>query len=54
MNRWWLSSKRSTFCVETKRGIIIKAAPIARKFIGQHINKLVKWFKVDRYKKLEK
>lgn len=53
MKRWWISSIRATFCIETQNGIIVKAAPIARRFIGQHIKRLLKWFKVDLYKKLE-
>jgi len=31
-----------------KKGIIIKGAPITRKFKGQHIKDLVKWMKKQR------
>jgi len=46
---FWLSSNKMTVGVDTdKKGIIIKGAPITRKFKGQHIKDLVKWMKKQR------
>lgn len=42
---WWVSSNRMTFGVTTVDNIIIDAAPIGKKFIGQHLVNLLKWMK---------
>lgn len=43
---WWFSNDRMTFGVTTNgEHIIIDAAPIARKFIGQPLTNLAKWMK---------
>lgn len=42
--RWFLSSKVMTIEVEVDdNGVIIKAAPIAKKFIGQKFDNLTTW-----------
>lgn len=42
---YWVSCNKFTILVETEDRVIIKAAPIARKFIGQNLNNLFNWFK---------
>ena len=43
---WWLSSKRMTLYVGTNSSdIVVKTAPIGRKFIGQHIRNIANWLK---------
>ncbi len=39
----WLSCSKFTIQVDTERGIITQAAPIARVFIGQKLENLVCW-----------
>lgn len=42
----WLSCHRLTIMVTTAAdGRIIEAAPIARKFVGQHIDRLRSWMR---------
>ena len=41
----WLSCKKFTILVEVSEGKIVKAAPSARKFIGQPIENLKRWAK---------
>ena len=49
IHKWYLSSSRATFYAETNdNGIITKVAPIAWRFKGQHINRLIKYFRIDR------
>ena len=44
MKRYWVSSKKMTFEVTVSLdGIIVDAAPIARKFIGQRFINLRRW-----------
>jgi len=46
MTVWWLSSPRMTVTVKTDKWTeIVDAAPIVRKFVGQHLNDLVRWMK---------
>lgn len=46
--KYYLSSPRFTVQVNTDMdGIIIWTAPVARKFIGQHIDKLSRWTRAD-------
>jgi len=46
LKAYWLSSNKMTVIVEVNhRGIIVKAAPIVRKFLGQPISNLIKWMK---------
>lgn len=40
---WWVSSNKMTFGVVTVDNKIINSAPIGRKFIGQHLVRLLKW-----------
>jgi hypothetical protein len=40
---WRLSNERMTVRVVTRGKIIIDAAPIVRKFIGQPFNNLARW-----------
>jgi hypothetical protein len=45
----WVSGTFATFVITIdEEGTIIKSAPIGRKFIGQHLDNLIKFFKVDR------
>ena len=48
----WVSSKRATFRVDVRDNIIISAAPIARKFIGQPLDNLKRFFGIDRIEEL--
>lgn len=50
---WWISSNKMTFSVATVDNVIIDAAPIARKFIGRHLVKLLKWMKKQGGLKVE-
>ena len=53
MRHWWLSSRIATYWVETDgNGIILDAAPIARKWRGRNIVDLIKWTHVDRYEEI--
>lgn len=38
-----LSNEFATFLVETEDGIIIKGAPIVRRFVGQEFMDLMNW-----------
>lgn len=40
---WWLSNEKMTVRVVTRGKIIIDAAPVVRKFIGQPFNNLAHW-----------
>lgn len=51
---WWVSSKKMTFSVITVDNIIIDSAPIGRKFVGQHLIKLLKWMEKQGGLKVEK
>jgi hypothetical protein len=42
---WWLSCSRFTVGVEIKDGVIVDAAPIVRKFIGQPTRNLGRWMR---------
>lgn len=42
---WWVSSNKMTFTITTVDNKIIDSAPIGRKFIGQHLVRLLKWMK---------
>jgi hypothetical protein len=42
---YWLSCTKFTIGATIKDGVIIKAAPIARKFIGQKDLNLLTWMK---------
>lgn len=50
--RHYFSSPRASFYVETKNNIVIETAPIAKRFIGQHVDKLKKWFDIDMNKEI--
>jgi len=42
--KWYVSSPRATCKVETdKRGVIVDAAPVWRRFIGQRMTNLLRW-----------
>jgi len=44
VREWWLSSNRMTFFVAVDdRQVIVEAAPIARKFVGQPLEHLERW-----------
>jgi hypothetical protein len=50
---WYISCQRFTVAVSvTDIGIIKKSAPITRKFIGQHLGKLIEWCKADKVEAL--
>lgn len=51
---WWISSHKMTIGVTTVDNIIIDAAPIVKKFIGQHLVKLLKWMQKQGDIKIEK
>ena len=42
---WWVSNPRMTFWVRTHDEVIIDAAPIARRFVGQPFRNLVRWMR---------
>jgi len=54
---WWLSSPRMTVRVvavrQAGRNMIVEAAPIVRKFIGQPMTNLLIWMNPDRVEVLE-
>jgi hypothetical protein len=46
MSGWyWLSTERMTIGAEVRDGLIVNAAPIARKFIGQPSKNLGTWLR---------
>lgn len=55
--QFWYSSKKMTVHVTTNEGgVVVETAPIVRKFIGQHANKLARWMKAQggfKWKKLD-
>ena len=40
---YYITCKRFTVSVKVRKGEIIEAAPIVRKFIGQNLNNLRRW-----------
>lgn len=40
---FWLSSERMTFGARVENQVVVEVAPIARVFIGQPMNNLVRW-----------
>lgn len=50
---YWLSSKRATFIVNVQDNIVVGGAPISRRFLGQHIKRLLNWFHIDNIKRLD-
>lgn len=51
---WWVSNRAMTFLVWTVNNKIIDTAPIGKKFIGQHLVKLLKWMKKQGGLKIHK
>ena len=47
-----LSGTRATFRVIVKNNVVSSVANIARRFIGQDIRRVIKWFKIDRITKI--
>ena len=45
MPEFWLSTNRMTIWVKSENGIIVDAAPIARRFIGQPGKNLQAWLR---------
>lgn len=45
MSKWWLSSRRMTVVVEEQGNLVVDAAPIVRKFIGQPLENLTRWMR---------
>jgi len=43
--RWWFSSVKMTVFANETDGVITDTSPITRRFIGQHIKRLVDWMK---------
>lgn len=43
--KWFMSSQRMTVKVTVRDGIIIDAAPVVRKFVGQPIKNLEAWMR---------
>ena len=40
---WWLSCSRFTIKAIVKSGVIVDAAPIVKRFVGQPLSNLRKW-----------
>ena len=40
---YWVSCLKFTVCVRTHNGVIVEAAPIVRKFVGQPTVNLLNW-----------
>lgn len=51
---YWLSSSRMTVGVKVENGIIVDAAPIVRKFVGQPVDNLKRWMNKQSGFKMEK
>jgi hypothetical protein len=45
MKRFWISCRIFTVKVNVEDGVIVQAAPIVRKFVGQPLANLLKWQK---------
>lgn len=46
MASWWMSCTRMTVQVEIdNRQVIVQAAPVVRRFVGQHIERLADWMR---------
>jgi hypothetical protein len=53
MKTLWLSSPRATFSVTiNNEGRIIEAAPICWFWMNQHIDDLIKYFKIDKVEEI--
>lgn len=42
---WWLSTEKMTVGVAIEEGLIVEAAPIVRRFIGQPSKNLGNWMR---------
>lgn len=51
---WWVSTPKMTFAVEVNDGIVVSAAPIAHKFIGQPSVNLGAWLRKQGDVKFER
>lgn len=51
---YWLSTNRMTFWAKLERGVVVDAAPIARRFIGQPSKNLGRWLRKQGGFKWEK
>lgn len=40
---YWLSCSKMTVRVDVRDGVIIDAAPVVRKFVGQPLENLTRW-----------
>jgi hypothetical protein len=45
MKWYWLSSNKMTISADVEKGVIIETAPVARKFVGQPIQNLIRWMR---------
>lgn len=43
MAMFWVSCPRLTVCVTTRDGIIVGAAPVVQRFVGQRFEALLSW-----------
>ena len=52
MTKWWMSNNRLTIQANVDdNGIVVEAAPVVKKFVGQHVNILRWWMrKLGGYK----
>ena len=42
-NKIWITCRLFTVQADTEWGVIVRTAPIAKKFIGQPIGNLIRW-----------
>lgn len=42
-HRWWVSNRIWTGAFDVKNGVIVRAPPIAKRFIGSHFQTLLRW-----------
>lgn len=55
MTSWWLSTEKMTVCVDIdENNIIINAAPIVKRFIGQPSKNLGNWLRKQPGFRMEK
>ena len=43
VTEWWVNLTFACCWIAEKDGVIVDAAPILRKFVGQPIDKLIRW-----------
>ena len=54
MASWYLTSAKMSVRVDTDdNGTIADAAPVVRKFVGQHIDNLKRWMQCDGEERID-